>query len=32
MNFDEEYHIKGRLEWIVDLYFQLDRFITGLKG
>jgi len=32
MKFDEEYHIKGRLSWIIDLYFELDRFITGLKN
>ncbi|MBA7543871.1 hypothetical protein ES705_36213 [subsurface metagenome] len=31
MRFDEEYHTKGRLEWIVDLYLELDRFITSLK-
>jgi len=31
MRFDEEFHTKGRPEWIVDLYLELDRFITRLK-
>jgi len=33
INFDEEFHTKGRPEWIINLYLELDRFITtGLKG
>jgi len=31
MRFDEEYHIKGRAEWSIDLYLEIDRFITSLK-
>ena len=31
MSFDEEYHIKGRAEWSIDLYLEIDRFITSLK-
>lgn len=32
-NFDEEFHTEGRPEWIINLYLELDRFITtGLKG
>lgn len=31
MIFDEEFHTKGRAEWICDLYFELDKFITSLK-
>jgi len=31
MIFNEEYHTKGRPEWIVNLYLELDKFITGLK-
>jgi len=30
MKFDEEYHIKNRLEWTVDLYYELDRYILSL--
>ncbi|MBA7687995.1 hypothetical protein ES703_96469 [subsurface metagenome] len=30
--FNEEFHTSGRPEWIVDLYLELDRFITSLKG
>ena len=29
--YGEEYHTKGRLEWIVDLYFELDKFTMNLK-
>jgi len=32
MRFDEEFHTKGRAEWIVDLYLGLDRFIMSLKS
>jgi len=32
MKFDEEFHIKGRAEWSVDLYLELDKFITSLKA
>lgn len=33
INFDEEFHTEGRPEWIINLYLELDRFITtGLKG
>ncbi|GAI74252.1 unnamed protein product, partial [marine sediment metagenome] len=31
MKFDEEFHTKGRPEWIVDLYLELDKFISSLK-
>jgi len=31
MRYEEEYHTKGRPEWIVNLYLELDKFITGLK-
>jgi len=31
MNFDEEFHTKGRAEWSVDLYLELDKFIMNLK-
>ena len=31
MRYDEEYHTKGRPEWIVNLYLELDKFIMGLK-
>ena len=31
MKFDEEFHTKGRPEWIIDLYLELDKFITSLK-
>ena len=31
MKFEEEFHTKGRPEWIVDLYTELDRFILSLK-
>jgi predicted transport protein len=31
MKFDEEFHIKDRAEWSVDLYLELDKFITNLK-
>ncbi len=31
MKFDEEFHIKGRAEWSVDLYLELDKFIMSLK-
>jgi len=31
MVFNEEYHIKNRLEWTVDLYYELDRYILGLS-
>lgn len=31
MKFDEEFHTKGRAEWSVDLYLELDKFITSLK-
>ncbi|MBA7551498.1 hypothetical protein ES705_44040 [subsurface metagenome] len=31
--FDEEFHTEGRPEWIINLYLELDRFITtSLKG
>lgn len=30
--FNEEFHIKGRLEWIVDLYYEIDRYIMSLKN
>lgn len=29
--FGEEYHLKGRPDWIVNLYFELDKFVMGLK-
>jgi len=29
--FDEEFHTKGRPEWIVNLYLELDKFTMGLK-
>jgi len=32
MRLDEEYHTKGRPEWIVNLYLELDHFITSLKS
>lgn len=33
INFDEEFHTEGRPEWIINLYLELDRFITtSLKG
>ena len=32
MRLDEEFHTKGRAEWSVDLYLEIDRFIMGLKG
>jgi len=31
MIFNEEYHLKGRPSWICDLYFELDKFVMGLK-
>ena len=31
MKFDEEFHIKDRAGWIVDLYLELDHFIVSLK-
>jgi predicted transport protein len=31
MKFDEEFHTKGRAEWSVDLYLELDKFIMNLK-
>lgn len=31
-DFDEEYHTKGRPEWIINLYLELDHFITNLKS
>jgi len=31
MIFNEEYHTKGRPEWIVNLYLELDKFIMSLK-
>ena len=31
MNFDEEFHTKGRAEWSVDLYLELDKFIMNIK-
>ncbi len=31
MKFDEEFHIKGRAGWSVDLYLELDKFIMNLK-
>lgn len=31
MRYDEEFHTKERPEWIVNLYLELDKFITGLK-
>ena len=31
MKFDEEFHIKGRAEWSIDLYLELDKFIMNLK-
>lgn len=30
MKYDESYHLKGRPGWIVDLYFELDRYTMGL--
>ncbi|MBA7574370.1 hypothetical protein ES695_00210 [Candidatus Atribacteria bacterium 1244-E10-H5-B2] len=30
--FDEEFHTEGRPEWIVNLYLELDKFISSLKG
>lgn len=29
--YGEEYHLKGRPNWIVDLYFELDKFTMNLK-
>lgn len=31
MKFDEEFHIKNRASWSVDLYLELDKFIMNLK-
>ena len=31
MRYDEEYHTKGRPEWIINLYLELDKFIMSLK-
>ena len=31
MKYDENYHLKGRPDWIVNLYFELDKFVMGLK-
>ncbi|MBA7537335.1 hypothetical protein ES705_29602 [subsurface metagenome] len=31
MRYDEEFHTKGRAEWSVNLFLELDKFITGLK-
>ncbi len=31
IRFDEEFHTKGRPEWIVNLYLELDKFISSLK-
>lgn len=31
MLYNEEYHLRGRPDWIVDLYFELDKFTMGLK-
>jgi len=31
MKYDENYHLKGRPDWIVDLYLELDKFVMGLK-
>ncbi|MBA7514252.1 hypothetical protein ES705_06277 [subsurface metagenome] len=31
MKFDEEFHIKDRAEWSVDLYLELDKFIMNIK-
>ncbi len=29
--FNEEFHTEGRPEWIVNLYLELDKFISSLK-
>lgn len=31
MIFNEEYHLRGRPNWIVDLYYELDKFAMNLK-
>jgi len=31
MEFNEEYHLEGRPEWICDLYLELDKYIFSLK-
>jgi predicted transport protein len=31
MKFEEEFHTKGRAEWSIDLYLELDKFIMSLK-
>jgi len=31
MKFDEEFHTRERAEWSVNLYLELDKFITSLK-
>lgn len=31
MEFNEEYHLEGRPEWICDLYLELDKYILALK-
>ncbi|MBA7700205.1 hypothetical protein ES703_108914 [subsurface metagenome] len=31
IRFDEKFHTEGRPEWIVDLYLELDKFISSLK-
>jgi len=32
MEFNEEYHLEGRPEWICDLYLELDKYILSLKS
>ncbi|MBA7519198.1 hypothetical protein ES705_11273 [subsurface metagenome] len=31
MKFDEEFHTKGRAEWSINLFLELDKFITSIK-
>lgn len=31
MKYDEDYHLKGRPNWIVNLYFELDKFVMNLR-
>ncbi len=31
MKFDEEFHTKGRAEWSVNLFLELDKFIMNIK-
>jgi len=31
MKYGEEYHLRGRPDWIVNLYLELDKFVMNLK-